>query len=413
MKPVFSVILWNDEKPDFNHTVIFPAYPYALEDILEKIQAKNEASLHWEIDDTVFDLEYLLPISEESGSIRELNALARKLSELDRVQQIGFLGLLNLEQGTLDAPPPLSRVIDLACGTQCCQVIPELHSEVELACHYVKNGLIPEFKDLPQEQLRLINYPLLGKKQRKAEGGVFVQSKSSGMSGYVRQTAPIGHTSLDLTPEKPKYTMLLSISNKWTSGARRSKQALLELPMAEDALTSILAEYDGLGDGGEVWDRISWRGRDCVVPQLTDMLFDYGSGKGYSESAMRYLNYLAGKLSRVKLEILPTYKALLSAMDCCDLSTADRLLDEVGSYNLSPQINNPADMVEEKLNKLSGQNVSLLIPHVNMDCYGETLIEKSGGELTPYGLLTRRNGQPVKDIRNQPEQRGWQFGMTF
>ena len=164
MKPVFSVILWNDEKPNFNHTVIFPAYPYALEDILEKAQAKNEASLHWEINDTVFDLEYLLPISERSGSIRELNALAQKLSELDRAQQIGFLGLLKLEQGTLDAPLPLSRIIDLAYGTQCCQVIPELRSEVELAYHCVEEGLIPEFKDLPQEQLRLINYPLLGEK---------------------------------------------------------------------------------------------------------------------------------------------------------------------------------------------------------------------------------------------------------
>ena len=126
---------------------------------------------------------------------------------------------------------------------------------------------------------------------------------------------------------------------------------------------------------------------------------------------MRYLNYLAGKLSRVKPEILPAYKALLSAMDCRDLSTADRLLDAVDSYRLSPQINNPSDMVEDKLNKLSGQNVSLLISHVNMDRYGETLIEESGGELTPYGLLTRRNGQPVKDVRNQPEQLGWQSGM--
>ncbi|WP_204789768.1 hypothetical protein [Oscillibacter sp. CU971] len=99
--------------------------------------------------------------------------------------------------------------------------------------------------------------------------------------------------------------------------------------MAEDALTSLLAEYDGLGDDGEVWDRICWRGKDCVVPQLTDMFFDYGSNTGYTESAMRYFNYLAGKLSRIKPETLPIYKALLSAMDCRDLNTADSLLDTV------------------------------------------------------------------------------------
>lgn len=232
LKPVFSVILWNDEKPDFKHTLIFPAYPYALQDILEKVHAKNEASQHWEIDDTVFDLEYLLPISGESGSIHELNALAQKLSELDRTQQIGFLGLLKLEWRTPDSPLPLSRAIDLACGVQCCQVIPELRSEVALARHYVKEGLIPEFKDLPKEQLHMINYPLLGEKQRKAEGGVFVESKKTSMCGYVRQSAPIGHTSLDLTPKKPEYTILLDISNKWSSGAMRSKHTLLELPMA-------------------------------------------------------------------------------------------------------------------------------------------------------------------------------------
>ena len=82
-------------------------------------------------------------------------------------------------------------------------------------------------------------------------------------------------------------------------------------------------------------------------------------------------------------------------------------------YELSPQINNPADMVEDKLSELSGQDVSLLMPHVSTDRYGESLLEQSGGELTPYGLLTRRNRQPVKDIRNQPEQRGWQMGISY
>ena len=48
-----------------------------------------------------------------------------------------------------------------------------------------------------------------------------------------------------------------------------------------------------------------------------------------------------------------------------------------------------------------------------MERYGEALLEENGGELTSYGLLTRKDGQPVADFKEHPEQRGIPAQMHF
>ena len=46
-----------------------------------------------------------------------------------------------------------------------------------------------------------------------------------------------------------------------------------------------------------------------------------------------------------------------------------------------------------------------LLPHVDLQHYGEALLKDRGGELTGYGLTERIDGQPIQSPR--------QGGMTF
>ena len=74
----------------------------------------------------------------------------------------------------------------------------------------------------------------------------------------------------------------------------------------------------------------------------------------------------------------------------------------------------PADIAEERLRKAArGQSAETLISRVDMERYGEALLEENGGELTSYGLLTRKDGQPVADFKEHPEQRGIPAQMHF
>lgn len=54
-------------------------------------------------------------------------------------------------------------------------------------------------------------------------------------------------------------------------------------------------------------------------------------------------------------------------------------------------------------------DAATLAPHLNLYQYGQALIEKCGGVLTPYGLIERADGQPVQAIEAQPRQGGMEM----
>lgn len=413
MSRIFSVQLWTGEAPENRPLLGLPATPYELLDTLEKVRVKPEAPVHWEI------VDYCVPsfnalIPEEAGSLYELNALARKLSELDQLQRLAYRGLLSMEYMKGCQLIPIPRLIDFAYGTHCCQVFPDLRSDRQLGQDSVAKGTVPGMQELSAEQTNLLDCALIGKRRREAEGGVLVSVNVSEPLGYVRQTAPVEKTRLDLTLRKPDYSILLSVYGKWDPSTGRRKSALLELPVEEDTLNAVLIEYDGMGSGDDVWNRIAWDGLDCAVPRLAGMIFDFGSDNSYSESSTRILNDLARNLAEMEPEDMAVYKSLLEAEDCRSLDAAVKLLDTLDDYSLSRQIGSPADIAEERLRKAArGQSAETLISRVDMERYGEALLEENGGELTSYGLLTRKDGQPVADFKEHPEQRGIPAQMHF
>ena len=54
-------------------------------------------------------------------------------------------------------------------------------------------------------------------------------------------------------------------------------------------------------------------------------------------------------------------------------------------------------------------DLALLLPHVNLYQYGQALIQHSGGALTAYDLIERKDGQPMQTIENQPGQGGMEL----
>lgn len=100
------------------------------------------------------------------------------------------------------------------------------------------------------------------------------------------------------------------------------------------------------------------------------------------------------------------YKALLEAFSCQDLLSAELLAEHLPAYAFSPQISSPAELAKEALSvNLREAEAKALLPHVDLQHYGEALIKDRGGELTGYGLTERIDGQPIQSPR--------QGGMTF
>lgn len=51
----------------------------------------------------------------------------------------------------------------------------------------------------------------------------------------------------------------------------------------------------------------------------------------------------------------------------------------------------------------------MIIPHLNLNLYGQALIQKSGGMLTAYGMIERADGQPIQRMEESPKQGGMEM----
>lgn len=419
-RKIFDVSLWVNDPPEnscCSHgmpcaSLVLPATPYKLLDALEKIRLGPGDAPHWHIGNYCF-ASTVIAMSEEQGSIYELNALAQKLSVLDERQTIAYQGLVELDHAKNHRSAPLSLLIDMACGTDSCRVMCEVRNDFELGKYCVKNGLIPNLKELPAELLGVLNYEEIGQQQRKAEGGIFLRKDSITTIGYAVQNSGLAdaHKDLDLTLRQPDYTILLEVSGSWSESKRSRKVMPLKLPASQEALDDFLA---GLGDAD--WKETAWEGLDCRVPVLTDRIWNYASEASYCGEAIAFINQMAEKLVYMSPAELQVCKAL---MEVCksDIADAGLLIDMLDEFHLTSQADTPDELAEETLSAaLSEEQAALLIPHVKLQEYGEDILWQRGGAMTAYGLLERKDGNPVLDqqaaINQWPKTRLSMGGMA-
>lgn len=102
---------------------------------------------------------------------------------------------------------------------------------------------------------------------------------------------------------------------------------------------------------------------------------------------------------------LPAYKALIAATECQHIEDALVLAEQLDEYSLSPSIACPEDAAAEELALiLPNEAARLLRPHLNLHTYGQALLASRNSIQTEYGLLERRDGQPVQSIGQQKQE---------
>ena len=86
-------------------------------------------------------------------------------------------------------------------------------------------------------------------------------------------------------------------------------------------------------------------------------------------------------------------KAVQLATGCNDPCLFDRL-DE---YILDPTIRTPEDAARAELHvSMDDREAELLLPFVDLHGYGLALLERYNSVITPYGIVERRDGQPLQ-----------------
>lgn len=364
-----------------------PATSYELLDVLSKTNVQDFSELYVEIDECS-RFPRLALVLRDKINLCELNALAERLSLLDEVESTAFDGMLDMEIEKDRFLVPLSRLIDLACSTDCCHVLPEAKSYAQLGRFYAENGFVQEAEEIPDKLFDMLDFEKIGRKLRQSEGGVFTSG------GYVVQHTELveAYRDMDLTLKAPDYAVLLELTKK-------NKRVTLKLPAGPRELC---AAIDAIG--AQDWHEANIFCRDCRVPTLAGHI----SG---SDTGVEDINRFAQKLADMDSRALSTYKALLEATQCRSLSGAEHFADTLDEYVFSAQIGSPDEMAQAELDTiLSKQDAEMLIPHLNMYAYGQALLDRFGGVLTDYGIIERRDGRPVLAFTEpQPQQGGMEM----
>ena len=141
---------------------------------------------------------------------------------------------------------------------------------------------------------------------------------------------------------------------------------------------------------------------DGPVPQVQDML--------RSTEDLGALNLLEERLAAMDPQELTAYKALLETTNCRDLVSAGFLAGQIDKYIFCPEYSSPTDVAKGQLHLILGEpEAELLIPHLDLNGYGEELLRHFGSALTSYGLLEKKDDAPILSEENQPKSGGMEM----
>ena len=89
-----------------------------------------------------YGYNYLAPFIRDALNLYELNALSRKLADLNPAQQTAFAGFLKMEIEKRDGDILVPKLIDLAYSVDCCHVVAEALNDAQLGRFYADNGFM-------------------------------------------------------------------------------------------------------------------------------------------------------------------------------------------------------------------------------------------------------------------------------
>ena len=382
-KTVFSVYLGNPDN-DNGTTLDLPAKPWAMRDALEKLRLRKGQEPYWQVEDLGrYDfLEFHL----DKCGLYHFNALAEQLSTFNEADAIAFDGLVQMETDKLcqsnGGELTIQRMLDLAYSVDCCHVVPEVRDDAALGRFYVENDFLPELEKVPDKVLELLDYEKIGKTMRQGENSVITPH------GYVERHSELKQAPTDLgkPPRKPAYTMRFLCSNE-------HQTVSLNLPASQPELNTVLTRLalDG-------WQEVHLECEDTAVPDMwsfTDMAYD----------GMEQLNRFARCLEELDVNgELVKFKAIAQQLQLSRLEDAIALTGHLAEYSFEPEIHSPRELAWDELSVIAGDKEGkLLLPHLDLDAYGQDVMRRDNGVLGDYGYLARLDGQPIQAPQQEME----------
>lgn len=201
-----------------------------------------------------------------------------------------------------------------------------------------------------------------------------------------------------MIPEAPEYGIRLTVGKCPShSDEQPDNRMCLDLPATQERLDAVLEAY-----GGASWSEMSVQVEDSAMPALLESM-DCNDVHELNELAKCFKEMVAqGDLS--------TYKAVILAADCHDIAAAVRIAENLDDYLIEPDQRTPEEVAVEELRFIVDEHSrSILQKHIVLYSYGKDVMASNNALLTPYGLVQRRDGEPIRSEEMQAEKAGMEM----
>ena len=373
--------------------VELPASRFLLEDALQRAQVSEDGGyqlgrfLQW----PGFLSGYLAASGEKT--LEEVNLLAKKVSQMNKIQIETYEGALQLRSDeNIDLPISTKELINYAYNLDSYEFHPGVMEDCDLGEIAMMGGMFDIVDDLPDEVAELLDARKVGEAMRRADQGAFTGS------GYVFRGNACWQEVYDGVhlPEQPEEHGMISLRLESVNrNPGKNGGIWLELPADEQTIQQTLASL-----GEPALDYCTILETKSILPSLKYQLAE--------DADIDRLNLLAERLEAFPdSRTMMKYKAVLELECFPDINRMLDITKNLDGYDYDLRIATTADYAEYLLREAGVDTSDPAFDRFDFDGYGERRLKQAGYVPTPYGSVSR-NGIPFIQEFTKPSQ-----GMTM
>ena len=376
-----------------------PAEEHEIRDAFQRARITNSDTFY---ELSVYECEALplLPFRRlDTTTVDEMNFLAKRLDGLNEDERLVLQAVSPriLKYGE-DEIISIKDLINLTYGLDEVSIISNVSNPHELGQFVIENDMHTDVEAVPEEAVYLLDKMKIGQLQQKNDGGVFLDGRYIVAGEYELREVYDGK-ELPLEHPSTWYAFKLEVTRP------PEGDDLAEIEAQAEWLTLPInrAEADELAQrlGLEKIEDCVYIGFDSSIPQID--ADKYGDMHNFDQ-----LN----NLSEMMLEMSPSdqvkFKAVLSAEEPENIEQVLDIARSLDQYEFAPMVEDEAHFFKSYLLRHLDTNVdpkwldSLLARNE-----GTELLERIGGTLTDYGVVSSRDGhlyEPVSRYESEPTE---------
>ena len=404
-KPIFEVEISNGSPKGYETATVMelPASWAEFNDALQKARIKDGRSCKNEL--TGIRCKGLQRgMIGENVNLYDLNLFAQRLAILTEDQRPGMEALLKMEQEHHSGPVPLERLINLTYNTDACCFASQVFNHEELGEFLYASEMLSDaamaLLDTTEENSgfreRLLE--LLGEQHQEDHGGVFTDFGYAELGGEIKDiyVCQSNETACFHRSDAP---VMLEVRKGFFNDPSydNDKTAVLNLPAADAGIWRAVEKVDAASV-----DECAFRCVDCLIPFLRDAINNAIDDEDGIEQADEFAKRLAQIEREWPESDMVKYKALLSVVDHPSLQDATRLMGEIDQYELRPEVAQTWGYAEMMFREKYSALPEELFQTPQAAQIGQKMLDDRLGVITEYGLIRRKDGQPLPVF--QPEQ---------